>query len=290
MEGRSGPGGGRPMKLPPFSYLRPETLPAVLETWSASGADTMFLAGGQGLISEMGQGLRRPRTLIDVSAIRELRTVEPRPEESIITIGAAVRLSELSAHPHLRSTLLAVAARHVAVAPVRTLATVGGNFCHGHPTSELPLAALVAGATLTGLQRDGTTVRLAGNELSALRPASDNSDVLITSLEWPMHDNGHISGFTEVGEQRSWIPAAALCWQTTQRPGSAWGMSHARIGVALRDGLRFLINSPDGAARCSAETVEQAAAAAGVSARLPSAWIADLANDALSPGSQQETT
>jgi CO/xanthine dehydrogenase FAD-binding subunit len=276
------------MKLPPLSYLRPPTIADALDAWSGSGPDTMFLAGGQGLLSEMAQGLRRPATLIDISAIPECRAIETLPGAPVIRIGAAVRLTELTAHPKLAGSLLAAAARHVAVPPVRALATVGGNFCHGHPTSELPLAALVAGAALTGLRPDGSAVRLTGNELSALRPAADRSELLVTVLEWPIHGNGHVAGFTEVGEQRSWIPAAAIGWLADHAPDPARGPADARIGVALRDGARFLLSRPEDGARCSAESVERAASAAGVRTGVPCGWLADLISDLLSPGLHAE--
>ncbi len=271
------------MKLPPLSYLRPPTVADALDAWSRSDGDAMFLAGGQGLLSEMGQGLRRPATLIDISAIPECRAVEAVPGVPMIRIGAAVRLAELTAHPDLAGSLLAAAAGHVAVAPVRTLATVGGNFCHGHPTSELPLAALVGGAALTGLRRDGSAVRLTGDELSALRPAADRSELLVTALEWPAHGNGHVAGFTEVGEQRSWIPAAAIGWLADHAPDPGRGPAHARVGVALRCGARFLVTRPEGEPRCSAESVEQAGRAAGAATSVPYDWLADLISDLLSP-------
>jgi CO/xanthine dehydrogenase FAD-binding subunit len=276
------------VKLPPLTYLRAPTLADALDVWSGSDEDTMFLAGGQGLISEMGQGLRRPATLVDISAIPECRAIEAVPGTPVIRIGAAVRLAELTAHPDLAGSLLAAAARHVAVPPVRTLATVGGNFCHGHRTSELPLAALVAGAALTGLRRDGSAVRLTGSELSALRPAADRSELLLTALEWPAHGNGHVAGFAEVGEQRSWSPAAAIGWLADHAPDASRPPAHARIGVALRDGGRFLVSREEGEARCSAGSVADAAGAAGVRTSLPPGWLADLINDLLSPSPEAE--
>ena len=184
---RPGPGGhhgGGPVKLPPLDYIRPGTVTEALEVWS--DREVMFLAGGQGLLSEMGQGLRRHATLADISAIPELGTIEITADGSVLQAGAAVRLRQLAGHPALRGSLLAAAARHVGVPPIRVLATVGGNFCHGHPTAELPLAALVAGASLAGFRRDGTEVRFTGPELAALRPAGDRSEVLLTALEWPI--------------------------------------------------------------------------------------------------------
>jgi CO/xanthine dehydrogenase FAD-binding subunit len=275
------------MKLPPLRYLRPRTIDEALDTWSGA-RDAMFLAGGQGLLSEMAQGLRRPATLIDISAIPDCRSVEVVAAASVVRVGAAVRLAEVGRHPALAGSLLAAAARHVAVPPVRTLATVGGNFCHGHPTSELPLAALIAGAAVTGLRPDGSQVRLSGRDLSAMRPASDRSELLVTALEWPLHGNGHVAGFTEVGEQRSWIPAAAIGWLVDHAPDASRPPAHARIGVALRDGARFLVSREEGEPRCSAGSVADAADAAGVRTSLPPGWLADLINDLLSPSPDAE--
>lgn len=269
------------MKLPPLEYIRPHTIAEAL--WHWSDRELMFLAGGQGLLSELGQGLRRPAELADISAIPELAAIDVAADGSVLRIGTSVRLADVTRHPALRGSLLAQAARHVGVAPIRTLATVGGNFCHGNPTAELPLAALVAGATLTGLRRDGSQVRLTGPELGALRPLDDHSDLLLTALEWPVRRNGHAAGFAEFGEQRSWIPAIAVGWLADHPTGPAHPAPHTRIGVALRAGGRFLLDLAEGS-RCSAARIEGAVAAAAIHTEFPASWLADLINNLTGEG------
>jgi CO/xanthine dehydrogenase FAD-binding subunit len=276
------------VKLPPLDYIRPGTVTEALKVWS--DREVMFLAGGQGLLSEMGQGLRRPATLADISAIPELGVIEITADGSMIRAGAAVRLGQLAGHPALRGSLLAAAARHVGVPPIRALATVGGNFCHGHPTAELPLAALVAGASLVGFRRDGTEARFTGPELAALRPAGDHSEVLLTALEWPVHGNGHAAGFAELGEQRSWVPAVAVAWLADHQATPAQPIPQARIGVALRGGGRFLVSRAEGIP-CTAASVGQAAASPGsapVETGLPASWLADLINELLGEDAEPE--
>jgi CO/xanthine dehydrogenase FAD-binding subunit len=75
------------VKLPPLDYIRPGTVTEALKVWS--DREVMFLAGGQGLLSEMGQGLRRPATLADISAIPELGVIEITADGSMIRAGAA---------------------------------------------------------------------------------------------------------------------------------------------------------------------------------------------------------
>jgi CO/xanthine dehydrogenase FAD-binding subunit len=273
------------VKLPPLRYIKPATIAAALDAWADHGG--MFLAGGQGLLSDMGQGLRRPGTVIDVSAISELTAIKAPTDTPVVRIGAATPLSVVTSHPALAGSLLAAAAGHIGAAPIRALATVGGNFCHGNPTAELPLAALVAGATLVGLRPDGSEIRLTGPELSALRPEADRSALLLTALEWPVHGNGHAAGFAEFGEQRSWSPAVAIGWLTNQAPNPARPAPHARIGVALRDGGRFVLDRPDGQAGCTAESVERAVAAASVRLTLPVSWLAGLIGHLLGAGNEE---
>jgi len=269
------------VKLPPLDYLRPSTIAQARRSWS--DREVMFLAGGQGLLSELGQGLRRPAALADISAIPELTAIDVAADGSVVRVGTAARLTDVVRHPALRGSLLAQAAGHVGVAPIRTLATVGGNFCHGNPTAELPLAALVAGASLTGFRRDGSVVRLTGPELAALRPLDDHSDLLLTALEWPVHRNGHAAGFAEVGEQRSWVPAVAIGWLADHPAGPAHPAPHTRVGVALRADGRFLLSLAEGT-RCSAAGVQQALAAAAIHTEFPASWLADLINDMTSDG------
>ena len=139
------PGGQSAMKLPPLDYVQAADHRGRPQAWSVPRGH-MFLAGGQGLLSEMGQGLRHPATLVDISAIPEFRAIEPAADG--IGDQARRRGPAQAAHRAPRTARIAAGRRSPArwVAPVRSLATVGGNFCHGHPTSELPLAALVAGA------------------------------------------------------------------------------------------------------------------------------------------------
>ena len=269
------------MKLPPLDYLRPRTIAQARRCWS--DREVMFLAGGQGLLSELGQGLRRPAALVDISAIPELTAIDVAADGSVVRVGTAARLTDVVRHPALRGSLLAQAARHVGVAPIRTLASVGGNFCHGNPTAELPLAALVAGASLTGFRRDGTAVRLTGPELAALRPLDDHSDLLLTALEWPVHRNGHAAGFAEVGEQRSWVPAVAIGWLADHPAGPAHPTPHTRVGVVLRAGGRFLLSLAEGT-RCSASGVQDALAVAAIHTEFPASWLADLINDLTGDG------
>jgi xanthine dehydrogenase YagS FAD-binding subunit len=86
----------------------------------------MYLGGGTNLVDLMRLGVARPAQLVDVS-----RRGNDRIElaDDRLRIGAAVRNSDLAAHPVVRARypMLARAVLAGASGQVRNMATVGGN-------------------------------------------------------------------------------------------------------------------------------------------------------------------
>jgi 4-hydroxybenzoyl-CoA reductase subunit beta len=114
--------------LPNFHLLRPRSVP---EAVAARIADTRtrFLAGGTDLVANMRSGLVDSETLIDLSAIEELRRLEIGPTG--LAIGAGVTLETLATHPAIVRdyTALSQAALGIAGPTHRIVATLGGNLC-----------------------------------------------------------------------------------------------------------------------------------------------------------------
>jgi xanthine dehydrogenase YagS FAD-binding subunit len=87
---------------------------------------TMYLGGGTNLVDLMRLGVAEPEHLVDVSKL-PLRAIEDDGDG--LLIGAAVRNSDLAAHPAARERypMLARAVLTGASGQVRNMATVGGN-------------------------------------------------------------------------------------------------------------------------------------------------------------------
>jgi xanthine dehydrogenase YagS FAD-binding subunit len=101
----------------------------------AGSPEARFLGGGTNLVDLMRLGVETPALLVDVT-----RLGHDRVEETAgggLRIGAAVRNSDLAAHPLVRERypVLAQALLHGASGQLRNLATTGGNLlqrtrCH----------------------------------------------------------------------------------------------------------------------------------------------------------------
>jgi xanthine dehydrogenase YagS FAD-binding subunit len=109
----------------PFEYERAADAATAVAAVAEPGA--MFLGGGTNLVDLMKLGVETPALLVDVSALPH-DAVEERPGGGL-RIGAAVRNSDLAAHPAVRERypLLARSLLSGASGQLRNVATIGGN-------------------------------------------------------------------------------------------------------------------------------------------------------------------
>jgi 4-hydroxybenzoyl-CoA reductase subunit beta len=114
--------------LPEFDLVRPTTLDDIIKT-RATHPDSRLLGGGTDLVVNIRRGIVAPDVLIDVNHVAELRALEA--DADTLEIGAAVTLTELSAHPDVIAhyPVVAQAAACIAGPTHRNMGTVGGNLC-----------------------------------------------------------------------------------------------------------------------------------------------------------------
>jgi xanthine dehydrogenase YagS FAD-binding subunit len=117
----------------PFAYERADDAASALALLECS-PEAKFLGGGTNLVDLMRLGVETPDALVDVTHLS--REVSALPDGGV-RIGAAVRNSELAAHPLVRERypLLSSALLHGASGQLRNMATTGGNLlqrtrCH----------------------------------------------------------------------------------------------------------------------------------------------------------------
>ena len=136
------------MKAAAFDYLRPRDLGEALA--ALRGSDAKPIAGGQSLGPMLNLRLARPKLLVDVSKLAELKTISD--EGDAWRIGAAVTHAELEDRPLPGCEPLAKVARVVAYRAVRNRGTVGGSLAHADPAADWPVvfAALDAMVRVVG--------------------------------------------------------------------------------------------------------------------------------------------
>jgi carbon-monoxide dehydrogenase medium subunit len=140
------------------------------------------LAGGQSLVAAMKLRLAQPGTLVDLSAIPDLKGV--RKEGDRLVIGAMTRHAEVADSAAVKQAIpaLATLADGIGDRQVRNMGTLGGSIANNDPAADWPAAVLALGATVNTNRRaipaDGF---FKGLYETALGP-----DEIITSVAFPI--------------------------------------------------------------------------------------------------------
>jgi xanthine dehydrogenase YagS FAD-binding subunit len=113
--------------MPSFELFQPKDIKDALALLDRYGKDGWKMAGGYDSLSWFKERIKRPKAVIDLSAIAELKGI--RETADGIEIGALTTLTEIERNPVVRAKyrLLADAAAKVASPQIRNAGTIGGN-------------------------------------------------------------------------------------------------------------------------------------------------------------------
>ena len=113
--------------MPVFELFQPVSIDDAIKLLDRHGTDAWVLAGGLDSMDWLKDRIKRPKVVVDLSQIRELKGV--REAGGGIEIGAMTPLTEIVKHPVVREkySLLMEAAELVASPQIRNQGTIGGN-------------------------------------------------------------------------------------------------------------------------------------------------------------------
>ncbi len=157
-----------------FEIVEPESLEEALSLMDREGEDVPVMAGGVALMIMMKQRLVRPKRVITLRKIQDLREIQSEP-------GVGVKIGSLATHqaiersPLVRSRcpVFAEAEQMVGNVRIRNMGTIGGEICHGDPRSD-------ATPVLVGL---GASVRLVGPGNPSVGRTIPLSEFLVDFME-----------------------------------------------------------------------------------------------------------
>jgi CO/xanthine dehydrogenase FAD-binding subunit len=190
----------------------PRSLEEALEL-RADHPEATPVAGGTDLLVEVNAGRIRPRALLDLSRVDELRTW--RRDDGVVFVGAGLSFAriarELTAFPPLVQ-----AARSVASVQIRNRGTIGGNLATASPAGDsIPVLAaygaqVIAAATGGRSRRIQLDEFLVGPKHTSLAP-----DELIVGVEW--RTVAGPGSFAKVGRRNAMVIAvASVCLQVDE--------------------------------------------------------------------------
>ncbi|ADP83874.1 FAD binding domain-containing protein [Pseudofrankia inefficax] len=180
---------------------RPGTVGEAVRMLAEVG-DVELLAGGTDLVPALRAGLRRPRALVALRRVLELRARGVAPDR--LTIGAGVTYAELADWEPAPG--LAAAARAVGSAQIRNTGTVGGALGSANPRGDLlTFLTAVDAEVLTRSARAGSrAVPLVGFLATGRRRGE-----LVTAVRVPVTRGPQV--FLKIGGRQAAYPALLNC-------------------------------------------------------------------------------
>lgn len=179
---------------------RPASLGEALQA-AAQWPDAHLLAGGTDLMVEVNFGRLRPRRVIALRRVAELREWSPH------RIGAAVPWRQLETSPH---PALAQAARTVGSPQIRNAGTLGGNLGTASPAGD-GLVFLAAADAEVELASTAGTRRLPWHRfLLGVKETARQPGELITHIHLPA-DLSPRQAFAKVGVRQAMVIATVSC-------------------------------------------------------------------------------
>jgi carbon-monoxide dehydrogenase medium subunit len=164
-----------------FAYHKPTTVADAVKLMAAD-PDARPISGGQTLLPALKHRLNKPTSLIDLSAIAELKGV--KREGGKIVIGAMTKHVDVANSPEVKAAIpaLALLASGIGDNQVRNRGTIGGSVSNNDPAADYPSAVLALNATVvTSKRRIAADDFFQGMFTTALEP-----DELLVAVEFPI--------------------------------------------------------------------------------------------------------
>jgi xanthine dehydrogenase YagS FAD-binding subunit len=113
--------------MPAFELFQPASTADALNLLDRYGADAWIFAGGLDSFDWLKDRIKRPRYVVDLGGIAELKGIRER--DGGLEIGAMTTLTEVVRHPMVREryAILTEAAEAAASPQIRNQGTIGGN-------------------------------------------------------------------------------------------------------------------------------------------------------------------
>jgi xanthine dehydrogenase YagS FAD-binding subunit len=113
--------------MPAFDLLQPASVADAQRLLEKHGEEAWIMAGGLDSFDWLKDRIKKPKVLVDLSGVDELKGV--RSTSDGLDIGAMTTLTEIANHPAIKAnySILAQAAELVASPQIRNQGTLGGN-------------------------------------------------------------------------------------------------------------------------------------------------------------------
>lgn len=189
------------MKPPHFDYIRAESVAEAHAALAEYGGEARVIAGGQTLVPMLSMRLARPKVLIDIMHLAELKEIAAKGDA--LRIGAGVRQAEALASRDVaeKAPLLAAALPWVGHAQTRNRGTLCGSVAHADPSAEIPLVLLALGGSVALSSHRKRRSVSAADFFTGMMSTARADDEMIEAIVLPAKRPDTSTAFQEFGRR-----------------------------------------------------------------------------------------
>jgi len=173
-----------------FTVYQPRSQQQALNYISKGRKDVFLLAGGTDLLIDIRNGDLKPRSLVDLSHLTDLRYIRTR--DSLVKIGALTRISDIGDYDWSKANceVLHQVAEKFGGPAIANVATIGGDVCTASPSADmLPVLLSLDARLILRSRKSDRIIRvedfLVGNGTTVLR---SNEIIVEAQFEAPPTD------------------------------------------------------------------------------------------------------
>ena len=217
-------------------YVRPGTVAEALTALGKYEAgDALMLAGGQSAMQAVKTRLLRPRCVIDLQAISELKGVSA--DGGALRIGPITPYAALATEASFSGAYQALndAAARVGDRQVRNRGTIGGSLCWNYIAACLPPVALGLGMEMKLIGKGGERSLAAEDFLGGPLETAREDDEILVSLNLPAAPAATGSAYKKWGLVTDALPVIGVCAMLTLDGSGACASARVAVG-GLGDG------------------------------------------------------
>ena len=190
--------------LPEFDYIKPKTLVEASQFLADHAGEARALLGGTDIFVRMRDGFWKDKYLVDVKGLDGTNEITFDSSKGL-TIGAAVTMNQVSAHPEVREhyAILAEAVDSVASYQLRSRATIIGNICNASPAGDTIGACILLDGVINihgvdGKRQEPLTTFFKGPGSTLLKLGD-----VVVSIEFPLPPKGLQGTYLKLGRNKS---------------------------------------------------------------------------------------
>lgn len=212
-----------------FNYERPASLNKAMALRTSYGASSSILAGGTDLIVNLKDENIRPKMIIDIKDLGELKKVEYK--DNILHIGALVTFSELLDSRVVLSKfpILWESCKSVASTAIRNRATLVGNLCSAVPSLDSAPSLLVHEATIVARSEESERKIKIEDWFSGPKKTVLKNNEIVTEVSLSFPDVKYSGSYLKLGRYKG-EDLAQVCVSTLVFAKNIYRVAFGAVG------------------------------------------------------------